>query len=211
MVAYGLFTSRREQNRQRYRSDKFYRGTFTIVVIVIVSQVFVVAAASVLLNAERRIDPETRTLELRLTRLANEEEQYGPLLRKLGILTSLKPLIVNRTPAILLISKLRKRSCVNERVGLIELKLSNHFDPNDPNSKDDFTILITGAIKADSLNPTVVLRILRKLWRKSCPRATTSKLLETQWYRGRKLCSLRPKNSLRQPMRHSIGRFLDLF
>ena len=49
MVAYGLFTSRREQNRQRYRSDKFYRGTFTIVVIVIVAQVFVVAAASVLL------------------------------------------------------------------------------------------------------------------------------------------------------------------
>ena len=89
MVAYGLFTSRREQNRQRYRHDKLYRGTFTIVVIVFVAQVFVVAAASALLIAERRIDPETRALELRLTRLASEEEQHAPLLRKLGILTSL--------------------------------------------------------------------------------------------------------------------------
>ena len=43
---------------------------------------------------------------------------------------------------------LRRRSLTNERVGLIELKLSNRFDPNDPNSKDDFAILLTGAIKA---------------------------------------------------------------
>ncbi|HXC61674.1 MAG TPA: hypothetical protein VNV63_03285 [Nitrospiria bacterium] len=157
MVAYGLFTSRREQNRQRYRSDKFYRGTFTIVVIVIVAQVFVVAAASAILIAEKRIDPATRAIELRMTRLASEEEQYGPLLRKLGILNSLKTLIVNRTPAARLINGIEEAFFANERVGLIELKLSNHFDPNDPNSKDDFNILITGAIKADSLNPTAVL------------------------------------------------------
>jgi hypothetical protein len=157
MVAYGFFTSRKERSRQRYRSDKFYRGTFTVIVMVIVSQVFLVAAASALLTAERRIDPETRALGLRLTRLASEEELYAPLLRKLRILTSLKPLIENRIPASQLISKIEEAFFANEQVGLIELKLSNHFDPNDPNSKDDFTILITGAIKATSLFPTVVL------------------------------------------------------
>jgi len=157
MVAYGFFTSRKEQNRQRYRSDKFYRGTFTIVVTVILAQVFVVAAASALLIAERRSEPETRAIELRLTRLASEEEQYAPLLRKLGILTSLKPLILNRTPATRLIGNIEEAFFANEQVGLTDLKLSNHFDPNDPNSKDDFTILITGAIKATSLIPTVVL------------------------------------------------------
>ena len=77
MVAYGFFTSRKERNRQRYRSDKFYRGTFTVVVMVLLAQVFLVAAASALLIAERRIDPETRALELRLTRLASEEEQHA--------------------------------------------------------------------------------------------------------------------------------------
>ena len=162
MVAYGVFTSRREQNRQRYRSDKFYRGTFTIVVGVLLVQIFVVAAASALFVEAKGIDPETRAIELRLTQLAGEEAQYAPLLRKLGILNSFKPLIVNRTPAARLINNIEEAFFANEQVSLIELKLSNHFDPNDPNSKDDFTILITGAIKAASRSPTAVLRDFTK-------------------------------------------------
>src|ERR1700724_3785729 len=121
MVAYGFFTNRKEQNRQRYRSDKFYRGTFTIVVTVILAQVFVVAAASALLIAERRSEPETRAIELRLARLASEEEQYAPLLRKLGILTSLKPLIMNRTPVTRLIGNIEEAFFANEQVGLTDL------------------------------------------------------------------------------------------
>jgi len=162
MVAYGVFTSRREQNRQRYRSDKFYRRTFTIVVVVLLAQVFVVLAVSALFVEAKRIEPETRAVELRLTQLAGEEAQYAPLLRKLGILNSLKPLIVNRTPAARLINNIEEAFFANEQVSLIELKLSNHFDPNDPNSKDDFTILITGAIKAASRSPTAVLRDFTK-------------------------------------------------
>jgi hypothetical protein len=173
MVSYGFFTSRKERNRQRYRSDKFYRGTFTVVVMVIVSQVFLVAAAITLLTAERRIEPETRALGLRLTRLANEEGQYDALLRRLKILSSLKPLIVNRIPATRLIRKIEDAFFVNEPVGLIELKLSNHFDPNDPNSKDDFTILINGAIKATNLNPTVVLTDFTKTLEEKLPKEAT--------------------------------------
>jgi hypothetical protein len=170
MVAYGLFTSRKERNRQRYRGDKFYRATFTVVVMVIISQIILVAAASALLTAERRLEPETRTLALRLTRLANEEQQYGPLLRRLNVVNSLKPLIMNRIPATRLISKIEEAFSENERVGLIDLKLSNHFDPNDPNSKDDFTILITGAIKTTSQNPTVVLTDFAKALEAKLPK-----------------------------------------
>jgi hypothetical protein len=170
MVAYGLFTSRKERNRQRYRSDKFYRGTFTVIVMVILSQIFLAAAASALLTAEKKIEPETRALQLRLTRLESEEEQHAPLLRKLRILTSLKPLIVNRIPATQLINKVEEAFFENEQVGLIELKLSNHFDPNDPNSKDDFTILITGAIKATSLIPTVALTDFTKTLEEKLPK-----------------------------------------
>jgi hypothetical protein len=170
MVAYGLFTSRKERNRQRYRSDKFYRGTFTVVVMVLVSQVFLGAAASALLTAEKKIEPETQALKLHLIRLESEEEQYAPLLRKLKILTSLKPLIVNRIPATQLISNIEEAFFANEQVGLIDLKLSNHFDPNDPNSKDDFTIVITGAIKATSLIPTVVLTDFTKTMEAKLPK-----------------------------------------
>ena len=119
MVAYGLFTSRKEQNRQRYRSDKLYRGTFLIVVIVLVAQVFAVAAASVLWMAERRIDPESG-LSNHVLPGWGEEEQHAPLFRKLGILNSLKPLIVNRTPATRLINNIEEAFFANERVGLID-------------------------------------------------------------------------------------------
>jgi hypothetical protein len=171
MVSYGLFTSRKERNRQRYRSDKFYRGTFTVVLMVIVAQAFLAAAASALLTAERRIDPETRALEQRRRQLESEEEQYGPLLRKLKTVTLLKPLIENRIPATELLSKIEEAFLAHEQVGLVELKLSNHFDLNDPNSKDDFTILITGAIKATSLIPTVVLTDFTKTLAEKLPKA----------------------------------------
>jgi hypothetical protein len=171
MVSYGLFTSRKERNRQRYRSDKFYRGTFTVILMVIVAQAFLAAAASALLTAEKRIEPETRTLELRLTRLESEEEQYGALLRKLKTVASLKPLIENRIPATKLVRNIEEAFLANEQVGLVELKLSNHFDLNDPNSKDDFTILITGAIKATSLIPTVILTDFTKTLGEKLPQA----------------------------------------
>lgn len=184
MVGYGFFTSRKERNRQRYRSDKFYRGTFTVVVMVIVSQVFLVAAASALLTAERRLDPETRAIELRLKRLANEEEQHAVLLRRLKILTSLKPLIVNRTPAVQLIREIEEAFLASEQVGLIELKLSNHFDPNDPNSKDDFTIVITGAIKATSLIPTVILTDFTKTLEDKLPKSANVEIARNAAVQG---------------------------
>jgi len=139
--------------------------------MVIVAQAFLAAAASALLTAEKRIDPETRTLELRLTRLESEEEQYGALLRKLKTVASLKPLIENRIPATKLVSNIEEAFLANEQVGLVELKLSNHFDLNDPNSKDDFTILITGAIKATSLIPTVILTDFTKTLGEKLPQA----------------------------------------
>lgn len=170
MVAYGIFTSRREQNRQRYRGDKFYRGTFTILILVLVAQVFVVAAASALFVSEKRLEPETQTIESRLRQSATEEEQYAPLLRKLRILISLSPLIMNRMPSSRLINNIEEAFSANERVGLLELKLNNHFDPNDPNSKDDFTILITGAIKLAGGNPTAVLTDFTKTLEEKLPK-----------------------------------------
>jgi hypothetical protein len=184
MVAYGFFTSRKERSRQRYRSDKFYRGTFTVVVMVIMSQVFLGAAASALWSEERRIEPETRSLELRLTRLTSEEEQHAGLLRKLKILASLKPLIANRIPATQLMSNIEEAFLASERVGLVELKLSNHFDPNDPNSKDDFTILLTGAIKVTSLIPTVVLTDFTKTLEEKLPKGANVEIVRNAVVQG---------------------------
>ena len=184
MVAYGIFTSRREQNRQRYRGDKLYRGTFTILVIVLVSQVFVVVAASALFVAEKRLAPETRAIESRLRQSASEQERYAPLLRKLGILASLRPLIANRMHSSRLISNIEEAFSTNEEVGLVELKLYNHFDPNDPNSKDDFTILISGAIKRDGGNPTAVLTDFTKTLEEKLPKGANVGIVKNAVVQG---------------------------
>ena len=184
MVAYGIFTSRREQNRQRYRGDKFYRGTFTILVIVLVSQVFVVAAATVLFVTEKRSEPETRAVEARLRQSASEQERYAPLLRKLGILASLRPLILNRMHSSRLISNIEEAFSMNEEVGLVELKLYNHFDPNDPNSKDDFTILIAGAIKRAGGNPTAVLTDFAKTLEEKLPKGANVGIVKNAVVQG---------------------------
>jgi hypothetical protein len=184
MLAYGIFTSHREQNRQRYRGDKFYRGTFTILVIVLVSQVFVVAAASVLFVTEKRSEPETRAVEASLRQSASEQERYAPLLRKLGILASLRPLILNRMHSSRLISNIEEAFSMNEEVGLVEIKLSNHFDPNDPNSKDDFTILIAGAIKRAGGNPTAVLTDFTKTLEEKLPKGANVGIVKNAVVQG---------------------------
>jgi hypothetical protein len=129
-----------------------------------------VAAASALFVAQKRLEPETRAIESRLRQSKSEQERYDPLLRKLGILASLRPLIVNRMPSARLINNIEEAFSANEQVGLVELKLYNHFDPNDPNSKDDFTILITGAIKRAGGNPTVVLTDFTKTLEEKLPK-----------------------------------------
>ena len=116
--------------------------------------------------------------------MESEEEQYAPLLRKLRVLTSLKPLIMNRIPATQLVSNIEEAFFANGQVGLIELKLSNHFDPNDPNSKDDFTILITGAIKATSLIPTVVLTDFTKTLEEKLPKGANVEIAKNAVVQG---------------------------
>jgi hypothetical protein len=69
-------------------------------------------------------------------------------------------------------------------VGLIELKLTNHFDPNDPNSKDDFTILITGAIKAAGLNPTALLTDFTKILEEKLPKAANVEIAKNAVVQG---------------------------
>jgi hypothetical protein len=59
---------------------------------------------------------------------------------------------------------------VNEQVGFVKLKLDNHFDRKDPNSKDDFTIIITGAIKLAGVNPTGAITDFTKTLEEKLPK-----------------------------------------
>ena len=91
---------------------------------------------------------------------------------------------MNRIPATRLINNVEEAFFANERVGLIELKVSNRFDLNDPNSKDDFTILLTGAIKAAGVNPTVALTDFTKTLEQKLPKGANIEIAKNAVVQG---------------------------
>jgi hypothetical protein len=157
MVPYGFLTSRKQRDLQLYRVDKFYRATFQIILIFLLTQIIAVIAFGALAYLDGNTNPQTRENEQRDKLLTAKETKDQALVRKLETVISLKSLIANRFPATQLIRNIEEAFLQNERVSLTELKLSNSFDFSNPNGKDDFTIILSGAIKPDSGVPTLIL------------------------------------------------------
>jgi hypothetical protein len=157
MVPYGFLTSRKQRALQLYRVDRFYRATFRVLLVFLLSQLVAAVIWSSLVYLSRKTDPQARENERRDKSLAIREAQDKSLIRKLETSISLKSIIANRVPATELIRGIEEAFVQNEGVSLTELKLSNAFDFGNPNARDDFTIIVTGAIKAESGVPTVVL------------------------------------------------------
>jgi hypothetical protein len=157
MVPYGFLTSHKQRALQLYRVDKFYRATFQVLLTFLLTQIIAAIACGTLAYLDGKTDPQTRENERRDKLLATRETQNKALLRKLETVISLKSLIANRIPATRLIRNIEEAFFQNEGVSLTELKLSNSFDFNNPNGKDDFTIILTGAIKPESGAPTLIL------------------------------------------------------
>lgn len=162
MLNYGFLTSRKQRAIYLYRSDKFFRATFAVLIIFLLTQIFAVFAGGALVILGSKIGPQARENQLRNKSLVAQESQRISLIRKLETITSLKPLITTRIPAARLIRNIEEAFLTNDQVSLTELKLLNGFNHNDPNSKDDFTIIISGAIRHSDENPTIVLRNFTK-------------------------------------------------
>jgi hypothetical protein len=160
MVPYGFLTSRKQRALQLYRVDKFYRATFQILLLFLLTQVVAAIACGTLIYLDARTEPQARENEQRDKLLTAKEAQDKALLRKLETVISLKSLIANRIPATRLIRNIEEAFLQNDGVCLTELKLSNGFDFNNPNGKDDFTIILSGSIKPPSGTPTLITPML---------------------------------------------------
>jgi len=157
MVPHGFLTSQKQRALQLYRTDKFYKATFQVLLVFLLTQIIAAVACGTLAYLDGKADPQTRENERRDKSLAAKEARDKVLLRKLETVISLKSLIVNRIPASRLIRNIEEAFLQNDGVSLTELKLSNGFDFSNPNAKDDFTIILSGAIKPDSAAPTLIL------------------------------------------------------
>ena len=162
MIPYGFLTSHKQRVLRLYRVDKFYRATFQILLIFLLTQIIAAIACGTLVHLDGKTAPQARENEQRDKLLTAKETKEKALLRKLQTVISLKSLIANRFPATRLIRNIEEAFFQNQGVGLTELKLSNSFDFSNPNAKDDFTIVLSGSIKPDSRAPTVILEEFTK-------------------------------------------------
>lgn len=162
MIPYGFLTSHKQRALRLYRVDKFYRATFQILLIFLLTQIIAAIACGTLVHLDGKTAPQARENEQRDKLLTAKETREKALLRKLQTVFSLKSLIANRFPATRLIRNIEEAFFQDQAVGLTELKLSNSFDFSNPNAKDDFTIILSGSIKPDSRAPTVILQEFTK-------------------------------------------------
>jgi hypothetical protein len=160
MVPYGFLTSRKQRALQLYRIDKFYRATFRVLLIFLLTQILAATAGGALIYLYGKTGPQSHENERRDKSLAAKEVHDKALLRKLETLISLKSLIANRIPTARLIRNIEEAVLQNDGVCLTELKLSNVFNFNNLNDKDDFTIILSGSIKPSSGTPVPAIPML---------------------------------------------------
>jgi hypothetical protein len=173
MVPYGFLTSRKQRALHLYRVDKFYKATFGVLLIFLLTQVIAVITGAALIYLDAKTAPQAQENERRNKLLAARETQDKALLRKLETAISLKSLITNRVPAARLIRNIEEAFLQNEGVCLTQLKLSNDFDFSNLNGKDVFTIILSGAIKPESRSPTVILGDFTKSLMNELPSGST--------------------------------------
>ena len=162
MVPYGFLTSSKQRALHLYRTDKFYKATFGVLLIFLIAQIIVGITGVALVYWDGETAPQARENELHERSLVAREANDQALVRKMETAISLKSFITNRIPASRLIRNIEEAFFQNGGVCLTELKLSNGFDFNNLNAKDAFTIILTGAIKPGDRTATLILGDLTK-------------------------------------------------
>jgi len=162
MIPYGFLTSSRQRALHLYRIDRFYKATFGVILIFLLTQIIAGIAGVAFIYWDGQTAPQARENELRERSLATREAKDQALVRKMETAVSLKSFITNRIPASRLIRNIEEAFFQNGGVCLTELKLSNGFDFSNLNAKDAFTIILTGAIKPGDRTPTLILGDLTK-------------------------------------------------
>jgi hypothetical protein len=162
MVPYGFLTSSKQRALHLYRIDRFFKATFAVLLIFLLTQIIAGITGIALIYLDGETAPQARENEMHERSLATREAKDQTLVRKMETAISLKSFITNRIPASKLIRNIEEAFFQNEGVCLSELKLSNGFDFNNLSAKDAFTIILAGAIKPDDGPPTLILGNLKK-------------------------------------------------
>ena len=142
MIAEGLFVTESTRTRQGYRTEPFYRHTFTLLLAIGAS--FLLAAALFALAKvwdNEQIEEQNR-LAVQETQLRQDEDKLRPTQGRVEALVALRSRIEKRTPAARMLAAVESALARCPNVCLHQVQLESASDDKNPADIDRWSLLV---------------------------------------------------------------------
>jgi seryl-tRNA(Sec) selenium transferase len=142
MIREGLFVSESTRTRQGYRTERFYRHTFTLL-LAIGASVLVTAALFVTLKIweSGQIEEQSR-LASQESQLHQDEDRLRPTQARIEALAALRNRIEKRTPAARMLAAVEAALARCPNVCLHQVQLESTSDDKNPADIDRWSLLV---------------------------------------------------------------------
>ncbi|MBV8899418.1 MAG: hypothetical protein JOY92_04820 [Verrucomicrobia bacterium] len=142
MIKEGLFITASTRTRQGYRTEPFYRHTFTLL-LAIGSSILITAALFMAVKAwENSQIEEQNGLAARESQLHLDEDKLRPTQARIEALTSLRTRIERRTPAARMLAAVEAALAKCPNVCLRQVELESTSDDKSPADIDRWSLLV---------------------------------------------------------------------
>ena len=142
MIKEGLFVSAKTRTRQGYRTEPFYRHTFTLL-LGIGASLLVTAAlfAAVKVWANGQIDEQNR-LAAQEAEVRKEEDKLRPTNARISALANLRDRIEKRTPAARMLAAVEVAVAKCPNICVRQIQLESTSDEKNPADIDRWSLLV---------------------------------------------------------------------
>jgi hypothetical protein len=142
MIREGLFISESTRTRQGYRTEPFYRHTFTLL-LAIGASLLVTAVLFMAVKAwENGQIEEQNGLASRETQLRTDEDKMRPTQARIEALSTLRNRIEKRTPAARMLAAVEAALAKCPNVCLRQVQLESTSDDKNPADIDRWNLLV---------------------------------------------------------------------
>jgi hypothetical protein len=142
MIKEGLFVTELTRTRQGYRTEPFYRHTFTLLLGIGASVLITAAVFAAVKVWENGQIVEQNRLAAQETQVRQDEDKLRPTNARIGALVTLRNRIEKRTPAARMLAAVEAAVAKCPNVCLRQIQLESASDEKNPADIDRWSLLV---------------------------------------------------------------------
>ncbi|MBV9997673.1 MAG: hypothetical protein JO015_01035 [Verrucomicrobia bacterium] len=142
MIKEGLFVTESTRIRQAYRTEPFYRHTFTLLLVIGVSLLVTAALFATLKVWENGQSEEQSRLASQESQLRQDEDKLRPTQGRIEALAALRNRIEKRTPAARMLAAVEAALAKCPNICLHQVQLESASDEKNPADIDRWSLMI---------------------------------------------------------------------